>query len=269
MPVSYTEAVALVAPSAAVPSTLAWGGSAWTNGSWVELLSAASVASALAGVSLDVADTTPFTKHFEVDIGVGGAGSEMVIATVKGRSEGNTSFAGPTQYTFPVAIASIAAGARLAARLRASAVVDVVAAVSYVPTSDTLITTTKPLKVVPSAANSVTVTAATTWNWSSWVEITSATSAAWVLAGAAYAAYANASGAWEMEIGTGSAGNEVALARVIGVGSLSLAGPTVGSFLPVPQTGIASGVRVAVRVRGDLDATEDGFAHLHYYEAPL
>lgn len=127
--------------------------------------------------------------------------------------------------------------------------------------------TTAPLRVAPSAAAGVAVTpAATGWTNSSYVEITAATSEAWVLAGVVIDSAA--AGEYEIDIATGAAASETVICTVPG----NVATTAIGGFqwipLPIPIDNIASGARVSVRMRKvGTDVTPWGFKIAYYKQS--
>jgi len=126
--------------------------------------------------------------------------------------------------------------------------------------------TTTPLKVAPSAAGGVAVTAGTLPTWGAWVEVIAATAARVAVAGVQLHAGSYASADWELDLGTGAPGAEVSMGtlrlRLTDSGVLSI--PS-GLLLPVPIGGIGVGVRVAVRARSS--GSGPAAVSLNYYEA--
>jgi hypothetical protein len=74
-----TAHVSKVQPSAAAHLDVATGGSAWVSGSWVQLVASTSAAWVIWGVSV----YNVSSGDCEIDIGTGGAGSEVVIDTIR------------------------------------------------------------------------------------------------------------------------------------------------------------------------------------------
>lgn len=122
--------------------------------------------------------------------------------------------------------------------------------------------TTTPLKTAPPAAFQVTVTSAgTIWASGAWVEVLAATSAAAAVAGLLTTQVA---AALEFDVGTGAAGAEVVLTTVrVQLAGSGFGGPNV-CLLPSPVTGVASGARVAVRLRASAGSTSVTVALLYY-----
>lgn len=91
---------------------LSTGGSAWSSGSWVQVLASAATDLGLYGLAL----FTHGAFEFEVDIGIGGSGSESVIWTV--RFTNSSTFFPHHGLTPPGPVRFIPSGSRIAARAR-------------------------------------------------------------------------------------------------------------------------------------------------------
>ncbi len=106
------------APSAAAGVTITRNATNWANGTWVEISASTPEAWVLTGVQLVSLSTSPFYE-MEMDIGVGAAASEVVIATICGwviNSNASTPY-----FIFPIPIDAIAASSRVSARMRGAA----------------------------------------------------------------------------------------------------------------------------------------------------
>lgn len=73
-----TTLVQQVLPAAAVGVNVA-AGTSWANGSWVELAASLAEPMAIVGIATRVESAN---NHAEIDIGIGAAGAEIVLATV-------------------------------------------------------------------------------------------------------------------------------------------------------------------------------------------
>jgi hypothetical protein len=127
--------------------------------------------------------------------------------------------------------------------------------------------TTTPLKVAPASAACVTVTSSTpAWTYGAWVEILAATGGVAQIAGIVVGV--NSAGAlaqYELEVGTGTAGNEVGIGLIRGfVPNGGNGGPSV-YLLPAPIDNVPSGARISFRLRTN-DTTESITFALLYYE---
>src|SRR5262245_48349073 len=94
-----------VAPSAAAGLSVATGSTSWVNGSWVEVLSSTAGLTAIAGFTLAATNA----GQWQFDIGVGGAGSEVVVGTV-GWTNGNSAQSSPANFSLPYPLGGIGSG---------------------------------------------------------------------------------------------------------------------------------------------------------------
>jgi hypothetical protein len=253
-----------MAPSAAASASLTSGGSSWTSGSYVELLSATGAAAAFVGLRTNGGGAG--NQQFEIDIATGASGSESVIATVRISAPNPSNGIGV--YTLPIPVTGIANGGRIAARARCNNISQAIAITAfYVEDIDSDDTTMKPLNAAPSAANNASVTpSGTAWNNSSWVELTAALADPSAIAGLSI--MEPNIGATpvdvEMDIGTGGAGSETVVTTLRG-GAYGNSGVALFALnLPVvlPVTG---GPRVAYRMRKTSTNTTAWSAALMYY----
>ena len=99
-------------PPAAAGTTVTAGGSAWANGTWGQLRTAAGAALVVIGV---VFGTPSVIAEYELDLGTGGAGSETVITTIRLTA---VSRGQPSVLMLPTPLDNVAASTRVAARLR-------------------------------------------------------------------------------------------------------------------------------------------------------
>lgn len=266
MAFEFTTTALKTYPSAASSVSITPSGTAWVNSAWVQLVASTANAITIIAVTVD----TGVAAQFEIDIGKGTAGSETVVGTLCGSAESVTVGA-PCVLYFPIPISNIPSGTRVAVRLRKAtgSTVAWAAALQYLdsatPTGITV--TAQPSKVLPSAAAGAVITpAATAWVSSAWAQITASTAAAWVLA-AATASLAAAQ-PFEFDIGVGTAGSEVVVTTLRGYVETQVGMPMVLLLEPVLDN-IASGVRVAVRMRKPGTAVTTWNCKLTYYEKPL
>lgn len=268
------------APAAANPVAFTAPAVAWQNTPWAELVASvgANGAVLLEVIWAGISSNSPATS-WEVDIGVGAAGAEQVICTMKvcayagAGNDGNPH----SINSLPAAIDAIPANARLAARMRGgrtTATTCGYVAVVYLdkPVAGQLTTTTKPMKVCPPSLTPTGLAAGNDWEWSAWQELEDAAPADWMLAPPRLFdnSVNDTLGAHELEIGIGAAGAEAAVLRVRGGGTCGSAGYVgVVAYTPIRlvHAVIPSGSRVAVRVRGRLDPGEAYLrVWLHYFE---
>lgn len=102
-------------PSAAVGSNMTPSGTAWNNSSWVQCTS---------GIGNDImlaywVSNPPVAAavDFEIDVGIGGAGSEVVVTTLRGWVDSASSGCCVWWLPFPAAF-PVAANTRVATRIR-------------------------------------------------------------------------------------------------------------------------------------------------------
>ncbi len=257
MSVAFLTDRQYTAPAAAANVTLTPSGSAWSNSAWVELHAAMPAASVLTGivVSTNWGDGPSTTNTWEIDVGTGGAGSEVVIATFNGVIRGSFGQNPDSMLWIPcvIGIDNIANGVRLAARIRHSStdvtVWTVAATYLQKPISgSTILTTAQPLLPVPPAAAAVAITAGgSAWASGSWAELRAASGAALVLVGVAIGV-GSSSVEYEIDIGTGASSSEVVITtiRIIGASDNAIFGNVP---FGVPLDNIAASTRMAARAR--------------------
>lgn len=245
---------------------------AWTNTSWIEIMPASAAPSnfwCLEGLHVE---SIQDISEQEFDIGLGPAGSEQVVATI--RVGGNT-----TQQVgvlwLPIPHGPIAPGTRVAVRSRyddeaAQAVDNQWVKILYLEAQPTgITTTTRTLKVAPSASGLTVTAPSTAWLDGSWVEVTAATTEPWQLAVVAITeggATFNTSGdEIEIDVGVGAAASEVVKTTVrmhIRQGAIVSQGVVLD---PILINQIPIGSRVAVRARHRRASSETFNFALGYY----
>lgn len=128
-------------------------------------------------------------------------------------------------------------------------------------------TTTGQLVAPPAAAGVSITPSGTTLTFSAWVEVDPATATDWLLTGISVVAGIQAP--FLMQVGIGTAGNEVAIADILGFVDDSI--DVVGNgymIWPIPIDAIPSGSRVAVRLRKTGTNTTAWRAALTYLPVP-
>lgn len=266
MAIQYLSAPLIPIPAAANSVTITSSSTAWNNSSWVELENSLANDSAL--MSITVCHATTADLQFEVDIGVGAAASEVVIATVKGRTNIVLADVGEDcNFNMPIPIEALSSGDRVAARIRtnASSTFDfrVAITVAETPLTTGLLTTANPLKVEPSAAAMATATSSgTPWANASWATLMASAPADLVIVGVAITVN---TAQWEVDLGIGAASSEAVIATIRGVQDLTMNSQIM---FPIPLDVVSSGDRVAIRVRENL-ATRTARVAMMYLEKPL
>lgn len=250
---NYTTDPEYAAPSAADGVSLTPNGTAWADSAWVEIDPSIADDWVLGHIAYSTASTDVL---FEIGIGTGGAGSETEVATLAAHS-GFNSFNGIGAVDFPAPYGPISAGTRVSVRLR-KAGTDTNAwtfSLGYYksPLAGHAVITSIGPQVWPPAAAGVSVTpSGSAWADSSWVELIASTSAS--TAFGAIVAYpgteATTDAYAELDIGTGTAGNEVVKTTLALTpsGDFWGMGPSVTMLRPMFM-GFGTGVRVAVRMR--------------------
>ena len=245
------------APSAANSVSIAPAGVNFGNSDYVTVLASTPAACVLTGiiVSTTYGESISVTHDFEVDIATGTAGAEVVIATVRGHNSRPSSGAqaGPTLCcVLPIPIDNIAAGVRVAARMRKAGTATTPpyqVAITYLqkPLASSILTTAVPQTVIPSGVTGHTVTAGSpAWASGAWTECRAASGPALVVTGFC-AGGAIEAVQYELDLGTGPAGSE----SVITTFHLHASAGAFPSFvmLPTPLDAIAAATRVAARLR--------------------
>lgn len=259
-----------IAPNAAAGITLSTpsAASSWGNGSWVECIASTSAPIAITGA---VADTTDdgAPSQFEIDIGIGAAGSEVVIATIRWYAP-NTAGGGPGSFQLPIAIGGITSGVRVSMRRRrnASAVGSCRFNLEYIENPDTDQVTTAILCAAPSAANQVTLTPhGTAWNNSSWAELTTGLADPSGLAGLALR-LGVVDQDFEIDIGMGAAGAEAVITTLRARSWTLTSGLGLRCHVMLPFVYFTSSTaRIAYRLRKSGTSTTQWSAALMYYGA--
>lgn len=108
-----TTNVSKVLPSAAAHLSVSSGAGAYVNGAWVQLTASTAAAWILAAISANS------RGQYEIDIGAGTAGAEVVKTTI--RDEANSTSTGAHFFIpFPTPLDNIGSGVRVAVRMRNS-----------------------------------------------------------------------------------------------------------------------------------------------------
>lgn len=263
MPFEYVETVHKVAPSGAagvsVTALASWGASP----AWVEIAPSTAAAWLLTGFSAQPGGSVSDFHEWELEVGVGGAGSEVVVATFRGSNVSSVTEC-PGVVLLPILLDNIASGVRVAVRIRKSTATNRtwVVKLGYYekPITGSLTTTAKPLKSYPPSANGASITPnATPWANSAWAELIASTAAALVVAHLNVRMLNSlVSLEYEVDLGIGTAGAEVVIETLRGGIDSSGGGngfPYLLRAWPVLDA-IPTSTRVAVRLRkSDTDVT--------------
>lgn len=231
----------------------------WAWSSWIECTPATVADLLLAYVT--VATEYQTARQIEAQIGIGGAGSEVAIASVrtfKGSNGFSLSFLAGGLRTMPVwPLRFVPSGSRISSRIRKSTAgsssIQWTVLPAFIPASISAFQTSSASHWAPDTAPSLSLgSAAVNWANSSWVTVLAAAAdnltVIGVFAGITTGTSDNAP--IEIDIGVGNAGEEELLTTFRMrpyVGSLQ-----VGMFmtqLPIGSPTVAAGARIAARYR--------------------
>jgi hypothetical protein len=238
----------------------------WANSAWFEIDAAAIDDWVLTGVAIGGGVSN---SYFEIDVGYGVAGSEIVAGTVRGFAQTLSYAQGYIPFSIP--IDSIPSGARVAVRMRKSNADTTpwrIAATYYNrPLVGAVIATGARQKVTPAGAAGVTFTNPGSWGNGSYVELVPSTPNPWVLSGAVIAP-PGAVCEWEVDIATGDSGSEVVVTtfRSRKKDNTSILGGGFYVTSLIPGLEIAAGSRISARMRTSGGGTSN--IAITYYEAP-
>jgi hypothetical protein len=241
---------------------------AFGAGSYTQLIASTSGAMQLVGVTMDK-DGTANSDETEVDIGVGGAGSEVVIGTWRYANQQLLVGAG-VPWMLPTPLDSIPNGSRVAARVRCSGGTNNPTArlslLAYrgLPNSKNI--TSKTLKTLPAAATGITVVpTAGDWTDGAWAQCTASMPNTSLIAGLGVFIGSGITqlGTFEIDIGFGASGSEVVATTVRGFAHRF----DFGRYLLPVGLRVTSGTRVAFRIRKAITATNNNWlVTLNYYD---
>ena len=240
----YTTQQLKCLPSAAVGVTITPVNSAWANSAWAVITASSAEAITFWGVAINPG----VAADFEIDIGTGGSGAEVVAATVAGGMETNTNSPMGWELPIGVLVGNIASGTRIVVRLRKSGVSTTAwtCKLIYLPSvTDMGVTAQVPFCTPAAAAMPTAAGSGTAWVNSSWAVLSASVTPGAVLA---LAINAGIAADFECDIGQGGSGAEVAVATVGGTIS-SLAGLTFTRLLPIPIELLGTAQRITARVR--------------------
>ena len=193
------------------------GSGAWVDGLWIEVFASTAAETALAGVTVyKEAGGTYSNEQDEIEFGIGAAGSEITIGAVRFYG-GNSGGTGSGTFLFLRSIGGIAAGTRVAMRMRGTSTKILRISVHYYEDfdSDQAADIANLTAVVfPPAANMLTLTPnATAWVDSAIVELDAALVDDTLVAGIVFRAVVADTDA-EIDLMTGAAGVEVVLTTI-------------------------------------------------------
>jgi len=259
-----TSTAMKVAPAGANPPSVNPTASAWTYGSWVEIIAATSAPTAIAGIFLGA--STFSSMPMEWQIGVGPAASEVAIHTWRTFGPSSAGIAAPI-YLFPVPVGAIAAGTRVSLRVRTAGGSGTFSAGLLYYTSFDSVHYADDAEVIAGTqigSALVTVTpSSSAWADSAWVELTSGIGNEISLLG--LTATASAVADVEFDLGTGSASAEVVRTTVRSPVLAGGSGLLRTLWLPAPMP-LPANTRVAARMRKSGTSTTAHGASLVYLD---
>lgn len=230
-------------PAAATPTIITPVNVAWNNGNWFQLI--ASTSNPIAVIGIMILPGIAGAVEVEIDIGKGGAGSEVVVATFSFSHEGDTGF--PFTHYLSVPVDNIAGTTRVAARIRktGTSTTNWRIALGYIENFDSSNKTTQVPSCLPSAAAGVSITpSGSNWGNSAYGQITASTASA--IAITRLTVNPAVAGEFEIDIATGAAASEVVKYTI--PESVALTAGQHQITLPVPLK-IPTGTRIAARLR--------------------
>lgn len=274
MAVDYTTTVLQCAPTAAAGTSVTPSALDGGTGNWFEIHAATPTAWLLAGIELlpEQVASVFYAVRFIVDIGVGAAAAETVIASFPGSWVSTGGSASFTQYVLPLLIDAIPASSRVVARVRrwdaTSTGAWKVKVLYYAkPLVGSVVTTVNAPKVYPIGAPSVTLVGALgVWTNGTYVSLVASTATAVVLLGAVIFDSGNGNSS-ETDIAVGAASAEVVIATLHYFQSTQPSSPGFCAF-GTPLDLVPIGSRISARTRGDSGTVTVKLALL-YVEKPL
>jgi hypothetical protein len=239
-PDAVTALPQTILPAAANSISLPAGGG-WGNGAWTEFSAALANDTAIVGFTL-----TGASVDSEIDIGIGAAGSEVVMSTT--RSGGIAADrGGEGSYTMGLGLV-LPSGSRVALRNRSRNATAVVMSLSVIEHPD--FTYQSPFGEVcyPPAANAIQPNpGGTAWVPGAWVELIASATAGTAITAVTYTPGGLAGVEGEIQFGIGAAGSEVKVAALRVAGESNDTSHTSRRTLPIPLC-LSGGDRVAIRI---------------------
>lgn len=272
--VQYVNSPQKTLPSAADNVSVTSSSSSWVYGSWVTISASAPSAGVLTGITVKNSQTTN-AFQFEVDIGVGGAGAETTIATIKGYAYQINNYGNMSYWPFHIGIDGWALGTRIATRIRTSRAQAITFQVGITyyesPVSGNLTTTSNVVKVLPSGSSINLGTGGSAWANGSYVTFANPLANDIALLGiVAGPSGQNGARAYEIDISTGAASSETVIHTVRAHMGSFVGFPWYIPF-PIPLK-VSGGARLALRARDDQNFPYNGqtfAAAIVYVDLPL
>lgn len=241
------------------------GGSAWTPGSWVELIASAAADTYILGITAE----TLVGNEVRFEFGTGTAGNEVFVCAIRIHLTNSGSGDGPSIVTIPTPFGPITAGTRISARVASPLTSQnfSFALLYYEDLDDDCDNfISVPHTSIPENANGVTITPnSSAWANSSWVELDSSLAEDVGITGLAWTAGASDSAIdIEFDLGTGSGGAETVITTLRTAQQLNNAGRIKKVDLPA-MLPVAGGQRLAIRMRKSGTSTADHLVAVNLY----
>lgn len=243
----------LVAAPAAVNTNVVIPASAWTYGSWVQLIASAVGNVAIAGISIGPIAAGSYSDNaIEFQIGTGAPGSEAAIGTIKIYGTNSGAGSGPDVYMLPVPLGGIVNGDKVSIRAQYGSALTATIPVALLYysnlSSDQFTALTTPYTASSLASNGVAVTPnAGPWVNSAWFVLSSGLSTSAAITGLAFFDGSVAGIDYEFDLGTGAVGSETVITTLRGGRNGTVTRLTYLN-LPVPYL-LDAGTKVSVRIR--------------------
>jgi hypothetical protein len=248
-------------PTAANAVTVTPNATAWANSAWFEVVPVNTITHQFVGVPVlsPPASSPPGDLDVELDVGVGGAGSEEVRDTWRfGVASGNASGGWRPPLRFPLTD-HFNAGHRVSVRMRKTGTSTANWFCKWLYyTLPGVACVTKPGLPFPPAADGVAaVSPASAWGNGSWVEIAAALSVDCLLSYLVIRPTGTMNNVeCEVDVAVGASGSEFVVGTYRGA-SVSNAGSMCSALVPrAPLDRFPAGSRVAVRVRDSSSASK-------------
>lgn len=250
------------APSAGTGVAITTGAS-WAYGAWVQVLAATAAPTAIAGVQLT--GGTYSSQMWELDLGVGAAGAEVSIGTLRLFLYSSGQTGGPIGLLLPLPLGGIGSGVRVAVRARSAiAQGPATVALNYYEnlSSDQVASASQVLGSAPSGSGTASLTpSATPWANSAWVQLIASAPADLGLLGIVHGNAGAATEGVEYDLGTGASGAEVVITTLR---ETTPAAKILYTWLPGVYP-LATGTRLAIRMRkSDTSTSAHPVAVLYY-----
>lgn len=262
-------------PAAAAGTNISLSATPWANGAYAQVTASLAAAIQLGSAMITTFGGTASGDEIEIDIAKGGAGSEVVVTTI--RYVKNTSGQYAPNFRFRPIVDNIPTTTRIAVRGRHRSAETGTIAIGFnyyeKPTGIAQVSA-QPHKWWPSAANGVDIAGSGAINSEglsigAWSQLVASAAADSVLC-AFYAQVtinAQAVPHW-IEFGVGSAGNEVVVAT-FRIRVQTNAGSALPYVLPAPLDLFPLGSRVSIRMKTRSTGTTSLRCAAQYMEKPL